>query len=159
MDLTLEAFKKNYLVVGLSDDDVKKVMTLASVCVFQPGQEIVTLGARDLDIFIVLSGQATVLRKGGALLGTAAPGAVIGEVALLDNQARSATVMARTGVVTCARIDGNDLRRFIGQNKEIGFVMVTNIARILAKRLREASESIEDLRGQVADMWIYKDQK
>jgi len=156
MAVSLETFKKNYLVVGLADEDIKKVAALADVVQFRNRQEIITLGARDSDIFIVISGTVKVYRTGGALLGTCTAGAVLGEVALLDNQARSATVMA-DGDVTCAQIDGQMLRRFISQNQGIGFVIVTNIARILAKRLRDAAVSIEDLRGQVSDLWLYKE--
>lgn len=157
MAINIDVFKKSYLVVGLSDEDIQKLAALATIQEFKPGQEIVSLGTREADVFIVVSGVAKVERKGGAILGTCGVGSVIGEIALLDNQPRSATVVARGGPVACARIDGPTLRRFIFQNKEIGFIIVTNIARILAMRLREASISIEDLRGQVSDLWLYKD--
>ena len=157
MAINIDVFKKSYLVVGLSDEDIQKLAALATIQEFKPAQEIVSLGTREADVFIVISGVAKVERKGGAILGTCGVGSVIGEIALLDNQPRSATVVARGGAVVCARIDGPTLRRFIFQHKEIGFVIVTNIARILAMRLREASISIEDLRGQVSDLWLYKD--
>ena len=159
MDINLDVFRKSYLVAGLTDEDVRKVAMLATTVEFRPGQNIVTYGSQDLDVYIIISGSANVMRRGEALLGTCGVGSVIGEVALVDNQPRSATVVARNGNVTCAKIEGQALRKFIFQNKEIGFMMVTNIARILAMRLREASGTIEDLRGHVSDLWLYKDQK
>ncbi len=155
MKIDFDTFKRSYLVVGLSEPDIKKVMDLATVGEVKNGHEIVKLGTREPDIYIILSGICKVVRKGGALLGTCGVGSVIGEVALLDDQPRSASVVAK-GPVTYAYIDGRVLRKFMNQNREIGFVMLANLARLLAMRLRDASESIEDLRGQVSDLWLYK---
>jgi CRP-like cAMP-binding protein len=156
MEINFNTFKKNYLVLGLSDEDIRKVASLVKLQTVKDGHEIVRLGAKDPDIFIILDGTAMVFRKGGMLLGARPPGSVIGEIALVDDQPRSAYVIAK-GAVTYAHIEGRTLRRFMYQNKDIGFIMLSNLARILAMRLREASESIEDLRGQVADLWLYKD--
>ncbi|MDR3689195.1 MAG: cyclic nucleotide-binding domain-containing protein [Fimbriimonas sp.] len=154
MEVNLEMFKQNYLVVGLSDEDIAKVAELAKLEVVSRGHEIVKLGARDPDLYIILDGIAMVYRKGGALLGERGPCSVIGEISLVDNQPRSAYVISKASL-TYAHIDGRVLRQFMYQNKEIGFIMLSNLARVLSMRLREASETIEDLRGQLADPWIY----
>ena len=95
MKIDFDTFKRSYLVVGLSEPDIKKVMDLATVGEVKNGHEIVKLGTREPDIYIILSGICKVVRKGGALLGTCGVGSVIGEVALLDDQPRSASVVAK----------------------------------------------------------------
>jgi len=156
MEVNFNTFKNNYLVVDLSDEDIKKVATLAKLEIVKRGHEIVKLGAKDPDLYIIIDGIAMVYKEGGVLLGERKAGAVIGEIALVDNQPRSAYVVSK-GPLTYARINGNTLRRFMFQNKEIGFVMLANLARVLAERLREASDTIEDLQGHAANPWQYKE--
>lgn len=154
MPIDLNVFKKNYLVVGLSDGDVQRVADLAELKIARGGEEIVRLGEKDPDLYIVLDGTAVVYRQGGVVLGERGPGSVIGEIALVDDQPRSAYVVAK-GTLSYAVLDGNKLRRFMFQNKEIGFIMLSNLSRVLSMRLREASATIEDLRGKLSDPWQY----
>lgn len=156
MDISLENFKKNYLVMGLSDEDVSRVIELAELKIVENGHELVKLGQNDPDLYIILEGAAMVYRKGGVLLGERGPGAVIGEIALVDDQPRSAYVVAK-GPLVYAELDGRALRRFMFQNKDVGFIMLSNLARVMSMRLREASETIEDLHGQIGDPWQFAD--
>ncbi len=112
MQINLSQFKQNYLVVGLSDEDVARVAELAKVETVEGGKEFVKLGAKDPDLYIILDGIAMVYRKGGALLGERGPGSVIGEIALVDDQPRSAYVVAKA-YLTYAHIDGRALTRII----------------------------------------------
>jgi CRP-like cAMP-binding protein len=154
MEINLAQFKQNYLVVGLKDEDIEKVAALAKLHVVEGGAEFVKLGAKDPDLYIILDGIAMVYRKGGALLGERGPGSVIGEIALVDDQPRSAYVVAKA-YLSFAKLDGRELRKFMFQNKDIGFIMLSNLARVLSMRLREASEKVEDLQGKLADPWSY----
>lgn len=156
MKVDLAAFKRNYLVAGLSDEDVRRVADLAELKVVPGGHEIVRLGARDPHLYVVLEGTVVVCRQGGVVLGERGPGSVIGEVALVDDQPRSAYAVAKSNL-TYARFDGVALRRFMVRNPQIGFLMLSNLSRVLSARLREASATIEDLRGQLADPWLYAD--
>lgn len=154
MDINLNQFKQNYLVVGLNDDDVAKVAELATLKTVEAGTEFVKLGAKDPDLYIIMDGIAMVYRKGGALLGERGPGSVIGEIALVDDQPRSAYVVSKA-YLTYAHLDGKELRKFMFRNQHIGFIMLSNLARVLSMRLREASEKVEDLQGKLADPWMY----
>jgi len=154
MNFDLNVFRRNYLVVGLSEEDVKLVAEQAELKIVRGGQEIVKLGAHDPDLYVIMYGTALVYRPGGVVLGERGPGSVIGEISLVDNQPRSAYVMSKVDV-TYAKFDGVKLRRFMVQNKEIGFTMLSNLSRVLSSRLREASSTIEDLRGQFADPWQF----
>ena len=156
MQIDLNIFKKNYLVVGLSDEDVKRVAELGELKIVRGGEQIVKLGSQDPDLYIIIDGIAMVYREGGVVLGERGPGSVIGEIALVDNQPRSAYVLAKSNM-TYVRLDGVQLRRFMFQNKDVGFLMLSNLSRVLSMRLREASSTIEDLRGQLADPWKYSE--
>jgi len=152
MELDLSIFKKNYLVVGLTDEQVRLVAELAEFKVVNNGVEIVRMGATDPDLFVIIDGHAMVYAKEGTVLGERGPGSVIGEITLVDNQPRSAYVTAK-GALTIAKFDGAKLRKFMFANKDIGFIMLSNLSRVLSMRLREASSTIEDLQGQLSDPW------
>jgi CRP-like cAMP-binding protein len=152
MEINLDIFKKNYLVVGLSDDDVRRVADLAELRVVRGGDQLVGLGERNPDLFVIIDGIAMVYAKGGVVLGERGPGSVVGEITLIDNQPRSAYVVPKT-TLTVAHFAGAKLRKFMFQNKDIGFIMLSNLARVLSMRLREASGTIEDLQGQLTDPW------
>src|SRR5947207_719341 len=104
MQVDLNIFKKNYLVVGLSDADVQRVADLSEMRIVKGGEQIVTLGAKDPDLYIIIDGTAMVYRQGGVVLGERGPGSVIGEIALVDDQPRSAYVLAKAHL-TYARLD------------------------------------------------------
>lgn len=69
-----------------------------------PGTSIVRQGATDDDVYVVVRGQACVL-KGDVEVGRAGPGQVIGELAALYGQPRTATVVAGDDLVVL-RITG-----------------------------------------------------
>ena len=71
---------------------------------FNPGDKIVCYGdGADAGMFIILEGQAEVLSREGAHINEMNPGDFIGEVALINDGKRMATVVA-TSPMTCANI-------------------------------------------------------
>ncbi len=155
MSIDLSVFRRSYLVVGLPDEEVARVAELAAFKVAFPGNVIIDQGAANADLLIILDGVVEVFSRTGTLLGERGPCSVIGEISLVDNQPRSASVAAK-GTVSYARIDGDALRRFMGQNPKVGLHMLSNLSRVLAMRLREASATIEDLDGRIGDPWRFE---
>ncbi len=71
---------------------------------YEPGQDIVTLGASAEDgMYIILDGTTRVLAADGALISEQGPGDVVGELALIKDGTRKATVRA-AGPVVCGHI-------------------------------------------------------
>lgn len=86
------------VVPGLAHESEKslaKLAPLVSEVRAEPGSLLTREGAHGVEAFIVLDGEATV-QVDGRSVASVGPGAFIGEMALLDNQPRSATVYART---------------------------------------------------------------
>lgn len=151
----LASFRRNYLVCGLPDDVCDQVAALAEAGVCPAGEVLVPKGQKSGDLFVILEGRLCVLSAQGDKLADVGPGSVVGEVALVDDQPRSADVLAM-GLTTYARLPAADLRRFMAQNREVGFVMLANLARILSYRLRNASIVFEDLKERASqDPWKY----
>ena len=155
MSIDLSVFRRNYLVVGLPDEEIAKVAELAEFRVAYPDQTLIEKGTANADLFIILDGKVEVFSSTGTVLAERGPCSVIGEISLVDNQPRSAHVVAK-GTVSYARIKGQSLRQFMGQNPQVGLLMLSNLARVLAMRLREASAAIDDLNGKTNDPWRFE---
>lgn len=87
------------LFSGLSKSQVRTLATTAKERSFQAGQTIVKQGEKGIGFYLILSGQARV-SKSGTPVGVLSAGQFFGEMALLDEQPRTADVMA-TGPVRC----------------------------------------------------------
>jgi CRP-like cAMP-binding protein len=79
---------------------------------------------------------------------------VLGEIGLLDNQPRSAHAVC-VGRVQACHIPSDKLRKLMGANREIGFVILTNLAQMMCHRLRSTGERIDHLADRLSkqDPW------
>ena len=77
---------------------------------------------------------------------------VVGEVGLVDARPRTANVTC-VGPVSAAVIPTPDLRRLLNQNRQWGFIVLSNIARVLASRLRQANARIDELTDLTTEPW------
>lgn len=111
--------------------------------VYDPGQAIVTQGDDGDSMFVIQSGEVEVVKDldgREVLLGTMGPGDFFGEMALFQNEPRSATVRAATEV-RALTIDRRALLRRLDQDPHLAFRIVESMAdRILElhDRLRVA---------------------
>ena len=83
------------MFTGLSKKELASIERLMSMTSIKAGREFIKQGAAANQAFIVTSGEASVWRN-GKLIATVGPGAVIGEMGLLAETPRSATVKAET---------------------------------------------------------------
>ncbi len=80
---------------GLSDDELKKVADAGKV-VHLPGQWSLMSETTPADkAYVLLSGEVAI-RKGGDTIATVGPGAVIGEVGILEKRLRTAAVVSQS---------------------------------------------------------------
>ncbi len=147
----LEAFRKNYLVVGLTNDQLKDLAGLAELRRFIARDHLITAGQKSADMFIILDGRVNVLMPDGDKLAEIGPGAVLGEVALLDSGPRSANAVC-IGSVEVAYFDANALRGYLNTHRDLGFVVLINLARVICGRLRDANSKIDTLMDQT-EIW------
>jgi CRP/FNR family cyclic AMP-dependent transcriptional regulator len=147
-----EIFKENYLVCGLEPEAVVQVADMAEVERKLARETLIKINEKSSDLYIILAGRVVIMTGDGDKLAEVGPGSVLGEMALIDNRPRSAEVIC-TGLTTVARIPAQSLRKFMWQNKDIGFVILANLARVLSGRLRQADAKIDELMGAPDDFW------
>lgn len=83
---------------GLNKKEIALISKLMTALTISAGKEFIKEGASGREAFIVISGTASVWRH-GKLIASVGPGAVIGEMAVITNTPRTATVRAETDMV------------------------------------------------------------
>lgn len=144
--------KDAYLVAGLKDEEIAQVAALANVKLYRSGDCIAQVGDASSELFIILSGSVKITTQDGDLLGEAGPNSVIGEMGLVDAQPCNGNV-ACVGPVSVAAIPMAELRKLMSRNRDWGFVMLSNISRVLAARLRQTNARIDELCDLTEEHW------
>ena len=117
------------LFAGCTDQELARISAHVDEVSFAPGERLVTEGTVGQDCFVLVSGEAEV-SLGGRRLGTVATGGCIGEMAVLEHQPRSATVIARSPVRALA-IEPRALSCVVGYSS-----VAWKLLRDLSSRLR-----------------------
>jgi CRP-like cAMP-binding protein len=122
------------LFQSLSPDDRARVAALFKQRKFAAGETVTKEGSDAAAFFVIEAGTAAVTVRGEHRR-TLEPGDYFGEIALIDEGARSATVTAETELV-CQGITLWDFRPLVQQNPTVAWTLLQTLAR----RLREATE-------------------
>ena len=125
----------------LSREDLEQISRVAVARNYPRGVRVFHEGDRSDACYIVRSGDLRVTREhpdGRAIaLATLGPGDIFGELAMLDGEARSASVEALSTCELLA-LPAGDVRRMLQSSSEITVKLVV----ALTRRLREANERI-----------------
>lgn len=148
----LDVFRQNYLVYGLPAERSDEIAGLAQFETKLANECLCEKGQKGSDLFVILDGRVNITSKHGEKLAELGPGAVIGEVALVDDQPRSANAVCITAV-HYARLPAKELRNFMVNHKDVGFHMLANLSRVLSTRLRATDAVVDDLAGKARDPW------
>ena len=125
---------------GLTPAEISELLSRAEKCTFEPNVAIVKEGSVGNHMYIILDGEAIVSKKGreGQIeLARLYSADSFGEMALADNDARSATVSTQSH---CTLVRLSD--QVMNSRPEIGMKVYRNIARVLSARLRAADEAL-----------------
>ena len=143
-----DALARVDLFSGLREKELKEIATCCREGTYRPGSVLISQGDKGLGLFILTKGTVRITRansSGGAeqVLGTAEAGDIIGEMALLDDLPRSATVTA-VGEVTVLVVPFWDFRiilsHILHSDPDVGLEMMA----VLSRHLRKAEQRINE---------------
>ncbi len=115
--------------LGLFDSETDAV-------VLQPGQELFKKGDAAVYVYVVKSGELQIV-NGNHVYETLPPGGMVGEMALISDEARSATVRATSESVVIPI----DRKRFLFLVQQTPFFAL-KVMRVMCARLKSMNESI-----------------
>ena len=164
--MTAETWAKAELFAGLTEAELAEVRPAFEAVALPAGREVIVEGEPGDDMFLLVSGKVRV-SKAMVLKGIAAPvleaersgktlaelsGAqspFFGEMALLDRDIRSATVVCLTDC-RFLRIDRERFFHFLTDHPAIGVKLVTVLARRLARVVRKNNQDLVKLTTALA---------
>jgi PPM family protein phosphatase len=140
----------------LNDREILRVLQVTDVCDYQNGEIIISEGDKGEELFIVLSGHATVMRN-GAELATLNAGDHFGEMALVRSQPRSATVrsLGNSELMVIRRTEFFEILR---KEHQLAVKLLWQFLGVLADRLADTSRelgaakeelALEDISGEI----------
>jgi CRP-like cAMP-binding protein len=126
---------------ALAPDDLRRVAQVAVPRRFASGQVIFREGDESDTCYVVRRGHCRAIRENtdGRTIALAhfGPGDIFGELAMFDDERRSATIETLDDVAAIA-IAGSDMRRLLREHADIAVKLVIGVAR----RLREANQRL-----------------
>ena len=149
-------FKLVSLFQGLTEEQIRSVMTLMTISEIKKGEMITREGEHDDSMFILLNGEVEIskslvlsplpsnlsIREKALIRLTEKQHAFFGEMALfLKNPERSASIRA-IQACTLAVIQKQDLVAFLNNDHFIGSIIYKNIAIELTNRLIKSNRDI-----------------
>ncbi len=140
----------------LGQDDLGRVAQVAVSRRFPAGTVIFREGDQSDTCYVVAGGHARALREhaDGRTIALArfGPGDIFGELAMFDDESRSATVEALDDLHALA-ILGADMRRLMREHPDIAVKLVTSLGRRLrAANERLARQSFQTVQSRVASV-------
>ena len=133
-DELVESLKRVPIFAGVRDKELGRLAKAMRDSRFNEGEVITTEGRSGVGFFLIEDGNATVSLR-GEIVRTLGPGDHFGEIALIDEGPRSATVTASTDL-RCRGLAAWEFKSFVQEHPEVAWPLLET----LASRLRDAEE-------------------
>lgn len=138
------------LLHGMEVHEVSTMRSLLKLTRFSPGETLFRAGDAGSDLYVIVSGRASATLDVGAgrevRLITFAAGTAFGELGLLDQEARSATITADSELI-CYVLTRSDFVALTRMYPGVAIKLLRNLCRELSFRLRWANRTVFELDG------------
>jgi len=138
---TIALLNRVHAFATLAEEDLERVAEVTVPRRFEPGEAVFHEGDQSDTCYIVRTGHVRAVREhsGGRTitLATFGPGDIFGELAIFDEERRSATVESLERTEAAAILAG-DMRRLLREHPEI----VVKLLAALGRRLRETNDRL-----------------
>ncbi|NLA74201.1 MAG: cyclic nucleotide-binding domain-containing protein [Deltaproteobacteria bacterium] len=126
----------------IRDDDLKGLLKSSRMIEYETDEIIISEGENSRWLYFLITGEAGI-RKEGELIGSLKRcGDLFGEMGIIDNSPRSASIIALTNTV-CLAIDTAYAEKLKGNDKIVfDSILYRIFSEILAERLRKLNEEL-----------------
>jgi CRP-like cAMP-binding protein len=142
--VSVEAMQRVPIFADLNRHEIQEIASLFKEHRFAKGETIVQEGSTGDTLFLIESGEAGVFIGGRGRTTMKSPD-YFGEVALIDEGMRMATIYASSEVV-CYGLTCHDFRALVEKNGVVGWKLLQRMVKMLHATRKEAHE-LEDVLG------------
>lgn len=145
-----EALRALPFLGSFDDEQLDDVLDSSSYIQCETGDVIIHEGAIDSRIYILLGGEVNVCREGKTLATINRIGEVFGELAVVNQDRRSATVVAKTPAL-CLAVDQKFLQDIKPREEYPAFyaALFEYIARVTASRLETTTRRLAEMEAEM----------
>lgn len=147
VNLKLETLKKIPLFRYLTYQELVKVLNITYLETYDEGATIIKEGDSGEELYIVLAGKVSVSRSGREIADLQ-PGVHFGEMALVDQSPRSATITAKepTRLLVVQR---RSFYTLIRKEPVLAVKLLWSFVQVLSRRLRDTNEQLSGVKSQL----------
>ncbi len=134
---------------GLSHDAIEGLTEITEVVTWKSGATLFEEGDRGTDCVLVARGEVEVVKaveQSSRVVAVLGPGTMVGQLALVDNDVRSASVRA-AGKVVGLRLDRSEFSELLSDGDPLGLRLLTLAAVATVRQLRLATRRLAQLRA------------
>jgi CRP/FNR family cyclic AMP-dependent transcriptional regulator len=154
-------FRKIFLFQDLEENEIHQVLSHTAPRNFSSGDIIIQEGDPGNSLFIMQSGEVEITKQLTLVLDEDTPkervfirlnaenGVYFGEMALLENETRSATVTALTDC-SLLELHQKDFLDLIERNPAMGVKLLLRLAQVLSRHLRKTNQDVVKLTTALA---------
>jgi CRP-like cAMP-binding protein len=144
----INVIKSSPLFFELFDEEIDSIVQDCSVLSLEKGDYIFKEGDEGNEIYLILSGGAFV-QKGDVKLVELRKGDLFGEMVLLDERTRTADIVS-SNYTDVLVLSYDVIFGIFKKNPKIFSLLMLNLCRLMAKRLKGSSEEIKRLNAMVS---------
>lgn len=149
MDIQKEAesLRNVPMFTKLDPSKLKLLAFTSQLLQFDDGEILFRMGDRADCAYVIISGEVEIMAEtdsGEFVAGILGKNELVGEMAILTNSPRSATIRARGGVVAL-RIAEDMFLKLLAENSEVAL----DVMRQLSRKLARSHHQFEELRGRL----------
>jgi len=129
-------------------EDLQVLIRFSKLRTYESGELIIKEGNYDRWLYFIISGSVKVVSQGIDIAVMKNPGDIFGEMGIISETVRSASVIAMEESV-CLSANASHVENLTGRDKHaFGYVLYRLFAQILADRLRLTNKELVKLKGE-----------
>jgi len=139
--LDMEKIREFEIFQGLMAQELQVILELSQSILCNAGQDVLKQAELSMDLFLLISGRLNVSmgyvsmnKRRLQKIAVLKPGDIFGEIGFLEGKRRSANITSIDNSFVL-KMDGMKLHELFEINQHVGYVMMKNIALVLARRL------------------------
>ena len=138
----VQILKKLPVFQGLLEDEYFKVLSMCSSKAAKAGDVLFEQGDDGNSMYILLAGEIDINITGAGTVHVMQSGEVVGEIGLVTKTSRTASAIIKKDSILL-QLYAEILHEVVKKHPRIGYIIMLNIAKILAERLKVQNKTLK----------------